>query len=67
MAPVINQSGMGGKSDFSTEANLTTASQYDIVPKGAPSVRFVFAALDGVVASLEMILLSSLYYRHNAS
>lgn len=29
---------MGGKSDFSSEGNLTEASQYDLIPKGAPSV-----------------------------
>lgn len=38
VAPVFQQSGMGGKSDFTTEANLTAPSQYDLIPAGAPSV-----------------------------
>ncbi|PMB65414.1 Acid phosphatase [Beauveria bassiana] len=38
VAPATMQSGMGGKSDFSREGNLTAASQYDLIPKGAPSI-----------------------------
>ncbi|KAF2636237.1 sure-like protein, partial [Massarina eburnea CBS 473.64] len=38
VAPVINQSGQGGRSDFSTSANLTGPSQYNIVPAGSPAV-----------------------------
>lgn len=38
VAPATKQSGMGGKSDFTTEAKLTGPSQYDLIPKGAPSV-----------------------------
>ncbi|TQV92300.1 hypothetical protein V2A60_006987 [Cordyceps javanica] len=38
VAPATKQSGMGGKSDFSSEGNLTAASQYDLIPKGAPSI-----------------------------
>ncbi|KAM3539659.1 hypothetical protein ARSEF1564_007402 [Beauveria bassiana] len=38
IAPATMQSGMGGKSDFSREGNLTAASQYDLIPKGAPSI-----------------------------
>ncbi|PVH93217.1 sure-like protein [Periconia macrospinosa] len=38
VAPVINQSAQGGRSDFTTAANLTAPGQYNIVPAGAPSV-----------------------------
>jgi hypothetical protein len=38
VAPALPQSGQGGRSYFTTEGNLTGPSQYDIVPKGAPSV-----------------------------
>ena len=37
VAPVSNQSGKGGTEVFTTEANLTAPSEYDIVPAGAPS------------------------------
>ena len=37
VAPVSNQSGKGGTEVFTTEANLTAPSEYDLVPKGAPS------------------------------
>lgn len=40
VAPATKQSGKGGTSDFTTEGNLTAPSQYDLIPKGAPSVRF---------------------------
>jgi 5'-nucleotidase len=38
VAPVENQSATGGSSDFSSEGNLTAPSEYDIIPKGAPSI-----------------------------
>ncbi|KAG4263832.1 hypothetical protein LB506_010890 [Fusarium annulatum] len=38
VAPATKQSGKGGTSDFTTEGNLTAPSQYDLIPKGAPSV-----------------------------
>ncbi|KAJ4360710.1 uncharacterized protein N0V89_001277 [Didymosphaeria variabile] len=38
VAPATQQSGQGGRSDFSTYPNLTSSSQYDIVPAGAPAV-----------------------------
>ncbi|KAJ4004803.1 hypothetical protein NW752_009531 [Fusarium irregulare] len=38
VAPATKQSGKGGTSDFTTEGNLTGPSQYDLIPKGAPSV-----------------------------
>ncbi|RKK75123.1 hypothetical protein BFJ71_g17168, partial [Fusarium oxysporum] len=38
VAPATKQSGKDGTSDFTTEGNLTGPSQYDLVPKGAPSV-----------------------------
>ncbi|KAF2019881.1 sure-like protein [Aaosphaeria arxii CBS 175.79] len=38
VAPATQQSGQGGLTEFTTEANLTAPSQYDIVPAGAPSV-----------------------------
>ena len=37
VAPVDNQSGNGGTEVFTTEANLTAPSEYDLVPAGAPS------------------------------
>ena len=37
VAPVDNQSGKGGTSVYTTEANLTAPSEYNLVPKGAPS------------------------------
>ncbi|KAL6717241.1 hypothetical protein ACLMJK_005156 [Lecanora helva] len=37
VAPVMNQSGRGGTEVFTTEATLTAPSQYNIIPKGAPS------------------------------
>ncbi|KAF9741637.1 hypothetical protein PMIN06_010556 [Paraphaeosphaeria minitans] len=38
VAPATQQSGQGGRSEFSTDANLTSPGQYDIVPAGAPAV-----------------------------
>jgi hypothetical protein len=38
VAPATKQSGKGGTSDFTAEGNLTGPSQYDLIPKGAPSV-----------------------------
>ncbi|KAJ4257969.1 hypothetical protein NW762_008106 [Fusarium torreyae] len=38
VAPATKQSGQGGASDFTAEGNLTAASQYDLIPAGAPSV-----------------------------
>lgn len=37
VAPVTNNSGQGGRAVFTTERNLTANSQYDLIPKGAPS------------------------------
>lgn len=37
VAPVSNQSGKGGTEVFTTEANLTAPSEFDLVPEGAPS------------------------------
>ena len=37
VAPVDNVSGTGGTEVFTTEPKLTAPSEYDIVPKGAPS------------------------------
>lgn len=37
VAPVSNQSGRGGTEVFTTEANLTAPSEFNLVPKGAPS------------------------------
>ena len=37
VAPVSNQSGKGGTEVFTTESNLTAPSEFDLVPKGAPS------------------------------
>ncbi|KAI9172627.1 Acid phosphatase [Paramyrothecium foliicola] len=38
VAPALPQSGQGGRSVFTTEANLTGPSQYNLIPAGAPSV-----------------------------
>lgn len=38
VAPAVQQSGQGGRTDFTTYKNLTSPSQYDIVPAGAPAV-----------------------------
>jgi 5'-nucleotidase len=38
VASATGQSGQGGRSDFTTYPNLTTNSQYDLIPAGAPSV-----------------------------
>ncbi|KAI0127308.1 survival protein sure-like phosphatase/nucleotidase [Xylariales sp. AK1849] len=38
VAPATQQSGQGGRSDFTTYPNLTANSQYDLIPAGAPSV-----------------------------
>nr|POF15303.1 acid phosphatase [Quercus suber] len=37
VSPVDNQSGMGGRSVFTTNSSLVTASEYGIIPAGAPS------------------------------
>ena len=37
VAPVTNNSGQGGRAVFTTERYLTANSQYDLIPKGAPS------------------------------
>ncbi|KAI1254633.1 hypothetical protein MGN70_003646 [Eutypa lata] len=37
VAPVTNNSGQGGRAVFTTERNLTTDSQYGLIPQGAPS------------------------------
>ncbi|KAF2842258.1 acid phosphatase [Patellaria atrata CBS 101060] len=38
VAPSNQQSGQGGRSSFTSSRNLTRPSDYDIIPKGAPSV-----------------------------
>ncbi|KAK4448716.1 survival protein sure-like phosphatase/nucleotidase [Podospora aff. communis PSN243] len=38
VAPVIGQSGQGGRVIFTSEANLTGPSQYGLIPTGAPSI-----------------------------
>ncbi|KAF2091702.1 5'/3'-nucleotidase sure [Saccharata proteae CBS 121410] len=38
VAPVVDNSGQGGRSSFSTEANLTTNGEFDSVLAGAPSL-----------------------------
>ena len=38
MAPATQQSGKGGSSEFTDQANLTANTQYDLVRAGAPSV-----------------------------
>ncbi|KAF2109346.1 acid phosphatase precursor [Lophiotrema nucula] len=38
VAPATQQSAQGGRSDFTTEANLTAPTQYGIIPAGAPSI-----------------------------
>ncbi|OIW35213.1 acid phosphatase [Coniochaeta ligniaria NRRL 30616] len=38
VAPATQQSGKGGSSEFTDQANLTANSQYDLIPAGAPSV-----------------------------
>lgn len=38
VAPVDNQSGQGGRSVFTTSRNLTTASEFNLVPAGSPSL-----------------------------
>ncbi|KPM43990.1 hypothetical protein AK830_g2503 [Neonectria ditissima] len=38
VAPATKQSGQGGRSEFTTEGNLTAPSQYDLIPAGEPSV-----------------------------
>ncbi|KAF7561320.1 hypothetical protein G7046_g2823 [Stylonectria norvegica] len=38
VAPATKQSGQGGRSEFTTETNLTAPSQYDLIPAGAPSI-----------------------------
>lgn len=37
VAPVSNQSGKGGTAVYTTEANLTSPSEFGLIPKGAPS------------------------------
>jgi 5'-nucleotidase len=38
VAPATQQSGSGGSSVFTDQANLTAPSIYDLIPAGAPSV-----------------------------
>ncbi|KAK0649952.1 acid phosphatase [Cercophora newfieldiana] len=38
VAPALQQSGQGGRVDFTTEANLTGPTQYNLVAGGAPSI-----------------------------
>ena len=38
VAPVDNESGQGGRAVYSSERNLSTASEYDIVPAGSPAL-----------------------------
>ena len=37
VAPVDNESGQGGRAVFTTEPTLTRPSEFDLIPKGAPS------------------------------
>ena len=38
VAPVDNESGQGGRAVYTTSRNLTTASEFGLVPAGAPSL-----------------------------
>jgi 5'-nucleotidase len=38
VAPVDNESGQGGRSVFTTSRNLTTASEFNLIPAGSPSL-----------------------------
>lgn len=38
VAPVDNESGQGGRAVYTTSPNLTTASEFGLVPAGAPSL-----------------------------
>ncbi|KAJ4302598.1 hypothetical protein N0V90_001487 [Kalmusia sp. IMI 367209] len=38
VAPLSDQSGQAGRSSYTTEANLTAPSEYNLIPAGAPSV-----------------------------
>ena len=38
VAPVDNESGQGGRAVYTTNRNLTTASEFGLVPAGAPSL-----------------------------
>ena len=38
VAPAIDQSGQGGRSSFTTSSTLQTASEFNLVPAGAPSI-----------------------------
>ena len=38
VAPVDNESGQGGRAVYSTSRNLTTASEFGLIPAGAPSL-----------------------------
>ncbi|KAF2792871.1 sure-like protein [Melanomma pulvis-pyrius CBS 109.77] len=38
VAPAVQQSGQGGRTDFTTSPNLTAPTQYNIIPAGAPSL-----------------------------
>ncbi|KAK3197440.1 hypothetical protein GRF29_216g162704 [Pseudopithomyces chartarum] len=38
VAPATQQSGQGGRTDFTVYKNLTAPSQYDIIPAGSPSL-----------------------------
>ncbi|KAF2807008.1 acid phosphatase precursor [Mytilinidion resinicola] len=38
VAPATDQSGQGGRSDFSKFANLTAPSEFNLIPAGAPAI-----------------------------
>ncbi|KIW62371.1 5'/3'-nucleotidase SurE [Phialophora macrospora] len=38
VAPVDNESGQGGRADYSSSRNLTKASEFDLIPAGAPAL-----------------------------
>ncbi|OAG37210.1 hypothetical protein AYO21_08628 [Fonsecaea monophora] len=38
VAPVDNESGQGGRSVYSSSPNLTTASEFNLIPAGAPAL-----------------------------
>jgi 5'-nucleotidase len=38
VAPVDNESGQGGRAVYTNSRNLTTASEFNLVPAGAPSI-----------------------------
>jgi 5'-nucleotidase len=38
VAPVDNESGQGGRADYSSSANLTRPSEFNLIPAGAPAL-----------------------------